>query len=83
MNLSKELGVVTVTPVAEEPYRVNGQWRWEEKAGRNAGRFVPRHWWSRTYQSEWSGCQRAARGWTRTGCLNRANRFINRQFHGI
>ena len=35
--------------------------------------------WKRTWQAEWSGCQRAARAYTRTGVLRRARRWQRKQ----
>lgn len=33
---------------------------------------VPRHWWQRTWQAEWDGCERAGRAYTRHGALTKA-----------
>lgn len=38
---------------------------------------IRRGFWRRKWQVEWYGCHFAPRGYTRSGCLRRANRWLS------
>lgn len=57
-------------------YRVQQRWTNLHKGDPTpATRRVPEHWWNRTWQAEWDGCDWAPRAYTRWGIERRATRW--------
>lgn len=68
------IGLAEVKPRIDV-YRVRGCWRPLNPVFPKPV-FVPFHRWSRTWQAEWDGCQRAVRAYTEWGVRRKAERAI-------
>jgi hypothetical protein len=56
----------------------DGFFTYRVRMGHHPYRHVRKAWWGRTWQTEWTDCVLAARGWTERGSRRKARRWRKR-----